>query len=205
MEGRHFTIENQTVKRLVMFAYGVNKSQIAGEPEWANSEWFDVDGVPDVEGEPSVKQAQEMVRALLTERFGLKFHHEQREMSSYALTVAKGGPKLKKSQSDPNSLPDQSGGNSSGIRRMKFTNNTMDELALGMQFYLDRPVVNKTGLSGRWDFELAWTYDDTRLREPDAPPGLFTAVQEQLGLRLDAVKAPVEVLAVDSVERPGGN
>ena len=142
MEGRHFAIENQTVKRLMMFAYGVNKSQITGEPEWANSEWFDVDGVPDVEGEPSVKQAQEMVRALLTDRFGLKFHREQREMPVYALTVAKGGPKLKKSQSDPNALPDQSGGNYSGIRKMKFTNNTMDELALGMQFYLDRPVVD---------------------------------------------------------------
>ena len=205
MEGRHFTIENQTVKRLMMFAYGVNKSQIAGEPEWANSEWFDADGVPDVEGEPSVKQAQEMVRALLTDRFGLKFHHEQREMSSYALTVAKGGPKLKKTESDPNSLPDQSGGNDSGVRRMKFTNNTMEELALGMQFYLDRPVVNKTGLPGKWDFDLAWTYDDTRLTDPNAPPGLFTAVQEQLGLRLDAVKAPVDVLVVDSVERPGAN
>ena len=205
MEGRHFTIENQTVKRLMMFAYGVNKSQIAGEPEWANSEWFDVDGVPDVEGEPSVKQAQEMVRQLLADRFGLRFHREQREMSSYALTVAKGGPKLKKTKSDPNSLPDQSGSNNAGIRRMKFTNNTMEELALGMQFYLDRPVVNKTELPGKWDFDLAWTYDDTRLTEANAPPGLFTAVQEQLGLRLDAVKAPVEVLVVDAVEKPTSN
>jgi len=205
MEGRHFAIENQTVKRLMMFAYGVNKSQIAGEPEWANSEWFDVDGVPDVEGEPNVKQAQEMVRALLRDRFGLKFHREQREMPIYALTVAKGGPKMKKTQSDPNSLPDQSGGNSSGIRRMKFTNNSMEELALGMQFYLDRPVVDKTGLPGKWDFDLAWTYDDTRLTDPDAPPGLFTAVQEQLGLRLDAVKAPADVLVVDSVEKPSAN
>jgi len=205
MEGRHFKIEYQTVKRLMMFAYGVNKGQIVGEPEWANSEWFDVDGVPDVEGEPSMKQAQEMVRRLLTDRFGLRFHREQRDMAIYALIVAKGGSKLKKTQSAPNSLPDQSGGNNSGVRRMKFTNNSMEEFALGMQFMVDRPVVDKTGLPGKWDFDLVWTYDDTRLTDPDAPPGLFTAVQEQLGLRLDAVKAPVDVLVVDTVERPSAN
>ena len=205
MNGRHFNIENQTVKRLMMFAYGVHKDQIAGEPDWAGSEWFDIDGVPDVDGEPSVNQAREMVRKLLTDRFGLQFHREQREMAAYALTVAKGGPKMKKTQSDPDSLPDQTGSNNSGIRRMRFTNNSMEELALGMQFMMDRPVVDKTGLAGRWDFDLAWTYDDTRLTDPNAPPGLFTAVQEQLGLKLEAVKAPVEVLVVDSVQKPTEN
>jgi uncharacterized protein (TIGR03435 family) len=189
----------------MMFAYGVNKSQIAGEPDWVDSAHFDVDGVPDVEGEPGVKQMQEMVRRLLADRFGLKFHREQREMPIYAVTVAKGGPKLKKSESDPNSLPDQTGRNNSGVRWMKCTNNSMEEFALGMQFFLDRPVVDKTGLAGRWDFILTWTYDETRVTDTNAPPVLFTAVQEQLGLRLEAVKAPAEVLVVDGAERPGAN
>jgi uncharacterized protein (TIGR03435 family) len=205
MDGRHFNIENQTVKRLMMFAYGINKSQIVGEPEWIDSERFDVDGVPDVEGEPGVKQMQEMVRSLLTDRFGLKTHHEEREMNIYTVTVARGGPKIKKSQSDPNGLPDQNGNNRNGVRRMNFKNNSIEEFALGMQFFLDRPVVDKTGLPGKWDFDLTWTYDDTRVTDPNAPPGLFTAVQEQLGLRMDAVKAPVDVLVVDGVERPGEN
>ena len=164
-----------------------------------------MDGVPDVEGEPGVKQIQEMVRKLLTDRFGLKTHTEQREMNVYAVTVAKGGPKLKKSEFAPDALPDQTSRDSGGTREMKLTNTSMDEFTLSMKFFLDRPVVDKTGLSGKWDFELKWTYDDTRVTNPNAPPGLFTAVQEQLGLRLDPVKAPVDVMVVDAVERPTEN
>ena len=205
MNGRHFNIENQTVENLMLFGFGVSKSQIVGAPDWLDSERFDVDGVPDVEGEPGVKQMQEMVRKLLADRFGLKTHPEQREMNVYALTVAKGGPKLKKSESAPDALPDQTSHGSGGIREMKFTNNGMDVFALSMQFYLNRPIVDKTGLGGKWDFELKWTYDDSRVTDPNAPPGLFTAVHEQLGLRLDAVKAPVDVMVVDAAERPTEN
>jgi len=205
MNGRHFNIENQTVGALMLFGFGVSKSQVVGAPDWVNSERFDVDGVPDLEGEPGVKQMQEMVRKLLVDRFGLKTHMEQRDMNVYAVTVAKGGPKLKKSESAPDALPDQTSRDGGGIREMKFTNTSMDEFTLSMKFYLDRPVVDKTGLGGKWDFELKWTYDDTRATDPNAPPGLFTAVQEQFGLRLDAVKAPVDVMVVDSVERPTQN
>lgn len=205
MNGRHFDIENQTAANMMLVGFGVSRSQILVAPGWVDAERFDVDGVPDVEGEPSLKQMQEMVRKLLVDRFGLKTHTEQRETNIYAITVAKGGPKLKKSESAPDALPDQSGNGSGGIRRMKFKNNSMEEFALGMQFYLDRPVVNKTGLPGRWDFNLDWTYDDSRTNEPNAPPALFTAVQEQLGLKLEAVKAPVDVLVVDAVERPTEN
>jgi uncharacterized protein (TIGR03435 family) len=205
LDGRHLNIENQTVERMIVFAFGVNKRQIAGAPDWVSSERFDVDGVPDVEGQPNVKQAQGMVEKLLTDRFGLKVHREQRELPVYVVTVAKGGSKLKKSEGDPNGLPDQTGHNREGTRGMKFTNNTMSDFAMGMQFFLDRPVVDKTGLAGRWDFELNWTYDDSRLNEANAPPGLFTAVQEQLGLKIDAVKTLADVLVVDAVEKPTDN
>jgi len=205
MNGRHFDIENQSVANMMLLGFGVSKSQIVGAPSWVDSEKFDVKGVPDVDGEPSVKQMQEMLRQLLRDRFGLKIHREQRELPVYALVVAKSGPKLKKTEAAPDTLPDQSGHGGGGIRDITFRNNSMDEFALGMQFETNRPVVNKTGLDGRWDFELKWTYDDARAHEANAPPGLFTAVQEQLGLRLDAVKAPVEVLVVDAVERPTEN
>jgi uncharacterized protein (TIGR03435 family) len=200
--GRHVRLENQTVEWMTAFAFGVQKEQIVGAPDWVSTERFDVDGVPDVEGQPNMNQLQGMLQNLLTDRFGLKMHREQREMGVYAVRIANGGPRLKRSLGDPNGVPNQTGG---GKGHMKFTNNSMAEFALGMQFFLDRPVVDRTGLEGRWDFELTWTPDETRVTDPNAPPGLFTAVQEQLGLKLEPVKAPADVLVVDAVEKPSAN
>jgi uncharacterized protein (TIGR03435 family) len=81
----------------------------------------------------------------------------------------------------------------------------MDDFALCMQFYVDRPVVNQTGLTGRWDFVLKWTTNDLKAADSNAAPGMFTAIQEQLGLKMEAVKAPAEVLVVDHAERPSAN
>lgn len=203
--GRHIVIENKSVQVMVMFAYGMNAKQIVGGPDWMGSERFDVDGVPDMEGEPSVPQMQSMLQGLLRERFGLKVHREQRELAVYAITVAKGGPKMRQSQGDPNGAPDESDHVSAGQREMKFANQTMANFALVMQLFLERPVVDQTGLAGRWDFDLKWTFDDRHAPEENSAPGLFSAFQEQLGLKLESVKAPVDVLVVDAVERPGAN
>ena len=100
--GRHFNIENQTVEKLLVFSYGVHRKQLVDEPDRFRSERYDIDGVPDVEGEPSLKQMQGMVRKLLADRFALKVGHEKRELAVYAITPAKGGPKLTKSAGDPN-------------------------------------------------------------------------------------------------------
>jgi uncharacterized protein (TIGR03435 family) len=107
--GRHLFIENQTVNKLVAFAYGMNGKQILGGPAWLESDRFDIDGVPDIDGTPSLKQEQGMVKRLLADRFGVTLHKEKKELSVYAITVGKSGPKLTKSIGELIGLP-------SGIR-----------------------------------------------------------------------------------------
>ena len=203
--GSRYTIERKTVMEMLSLGYGVQKRQIMDAPEWAATDHWDVNGVPDTPGEPDQRQRNSLVRKLLAERFGLKVHTEQREMPVYALILAKGGAKLTQSTHDPHDVPDLSGSGNSVQQSMRFTNLSMTELATGLQDWTDRPVVNRTGLSGRYDFKLRWTSDETRTAAPDAPPGLFTAIQEQLGLKLVSAKAPVDVLVIDHVERPSAN
>ena len=204
--GRHTVIKNQTVEKILLKAYGLQRSQIVGVPDWVKTEHFDADGVPDVVGEANAKQFQSLLRKLLAERFGLKAHQEQREMAVYALTVAKSGPKMEPSKGDPNALPDSVGGtDEKGRQARKFTNVSMSDLAPLLQFHLGRPVVDQTRLRGRYDFKLQWTVDEANTTEPDALPGLFTAIQEQIGLKLEPMKAPADVLVVDKIGRPEAN
>ena len=204
--GRHIVIKNQTVERILLKAYGLQRNQIVGVPDWVKTEHFDADGVPDVVGEANAKQFQSLLRKLLAERFGLKTHQERREMPVYALTVAKSGPKMEPSKGDPNALPDSVGGtDEKGRQARKFTNVSMSDLAPLLQFHVDRPVVDQTGLKGRYDFKLQWTVDEANTTEPDALPGLFTAIQEQIGLKLEPLKAPADVLVVDDIGRPEAN
>jgi uncharacterized protein (TIGR03435 family) len=88
---------------------------------------------------------------------------------------------------------------------MRFTNSSIADLALNMQLMVDRPIVDRTGLAWRYDFVLRYTVDEMRATDPNAPPGLFTAIQEQLGLKLEAEKAPAQVLVIDKVEQPSAN
>ena len=203
IKGRHLLMSNQPVANLIALAYGLQGTQIVGGPAWFATDRYDIDGVADVEGEPNLKQMQEMYRKLLAERFGLAAHTEKKEMAVYALRVGRGGAKnLAKSKGDPNGEPDQNG----GPRGMTFTNCSMGEFSLMLGFMMDRPVVDETGIAGRWDFVLSWTpLDAAETTDPNAPPGMFTATQEQLGLKLEPVKAPADVLVVDKVERPSAN
>ena len=204
--GRHVAFQNETVENLLWFGYSVQKNQIADAPEWATTERWDVDGLADVGGEPNVAQLQALARKVLAERFGLKLHREQREMPVFSLNVAKGGPKLAKSTSDPNGHPSEHGSAAGvGWHTYAFTNTSMPVFVLDILGYVDRPSVDQTGLKGRYDFQLKWLTDENHATDPDAPPGLFTAVQEQLGLKLEPVKAKADVLVVDKVERPGAN
>jgi uncharacterized protein (TIGR03435 family) len=211
--GRHIRAANETVNDMISFAWGVHLKQIVGGPEWLGTDHYVVDGVPDTPGEPDLTQFRSMIRKVLADRFGLEVHQEERELSVYALTVAKGGAKMTKSLGNPNGPPND---NFSTSGYMKETNTTMGEYAKALEYVLDRPVVDKTGLDGRWDFLLKWTPDESQFTaigakippptdNPNAPPGLFAAIQEQIGLRLDAVKAQAEVLMIDKVERPTAN
>jgi len=202
--GHRISIENETVESLISFAYAIHAHQIVDGPAWFHSDRYDIDGVPDVEGEPNLKQYQEMVQKLLADRFQLKFHREKRELSIYAITIAKGGPKLTKSTADNDQI-DQTGNGNGNQHRTKFTNNSMADFALGMQYFMERPVIDQTGLTGRFDFVLTWTPDASHTGDPNAAPGIFTAVQEELGLKLEPTKGPADVLVVDHVERPSEN
>lgn len=203
--GHRVVIESQTVNDLIAFAYAVHRKQIVGEPAWLETERFDIDGQADLPGVANLHQVQEMLQKLLEDRLNLQLHRDKRDLSIYAIKVAKGGPKLTHSIESASSLPTQSGHGHGSQQQRKFTNNTMSDFALGMQTYMDRPVVDETGLPGRYDFILKWTPDNVSTNEPNAAPGIFTAVQEELGLKLEATKGPADVLVIDHIEMPSAN
>jgi uncharacterized protein (TIGR03435 family) len=214
VRGRNVVTINTSVSDLIAMAYQMHARQIIGAPAWVESEKYDLTLQPDIEGLPSEKQLRGLIQQVLADRFKLKFHRDKRELSAYAIVVAKDGPKLTKSSGDPNGIP---GLFFRGLGVLPATNASMDNFADVMQAaVLDRPVVNRTNLQGRYDFTLTWTPDESQFAglgarvpaptgDPNAPPVLFTAIQEQLGLRLDPVKAPVDVLVIDSVDKPSEN
>jgi uncharacterized protein (TIGR03435 family) len=199
---------------LIKFAYDLHPRQITGGPAWGETEKYDVTAKADVPGIPSIKQLKLMVQKLLADRFQLTFHREKKELSVYAITVAKTGSKLTRNDTNPNGLPGFGGGGRGGLR---VVNSTMAEFGAMMQAnVLDRPVVDQTGLgAARWDFIVRWTPDVSQLPpgaaapppapDADAPPDLFLAFQQQLGLKLETTKAPVDVVVVDKVEKPSAN
>lgn len=203
--GRRLVIEGQTVNDLISFAYAVHRKQIVDRPAWLETERFDIDGQADLPGVANLHQVQEMLQKLLLDRFGLKLHRDKRDLSIYVIKVTKGGPKLVQSAANAYGLPTQSGHGQGSQQQRRFTNNSMSDFALGMQNYMDRPVVDETNLPGRYDFTLRWTPDNVPTNEPGAAPGIFTAIQEQLGLKLEATKGPADVLVIDHIERPSPN
>lgn len=198
-------IENQSVANLVSFAYSVHPKQIVNGPAWIETEKYDIEGQAEPEGVPNLRQIQEMVKKLLADRYKLKIHSEQRELPIYALVMAKSAVRIKSANAGPNAVPTQTGSGTNGQQVRKFTNNSMAEFALGIQPFLDRPVVDHTGLDGRYSFVLKWTPDESTVNSADAAPGLFTAIQEQLGLKFEPTKGLAEVLVIESVDHPTEN
>ena len=202
-EGHDVSCKRATVLDIIAVAYGVQVRQIVGGPAWLSKDRYDVSGVPDVPGVPDVAQLRGMYQKLLAERFHLALHREMRAMPVYAITVAKSGPHLKVAGSGERINTGNSGDGHQ--RTLKFTNMPMSEFARNLDIYEDRPVVDQTGLPGHYDFTLSWTYDLSVEGAPGAPPSLFTAIKEQLGLKMDAVKGQAEVVVIDQVERPSEN
>jgi uncharacterized protein (TIGR03435 family) len=204
-KGERFTIRGQSVASLMQFAYAIHVRQIVDAPDWALHDRWDIEGVTDTPGEPSLRQQQEMLQKLLGDRFNLHFSRENRELSVYAIQVAKGGPKLKPAANPLAEADQEANGHGTEITQT-YTGASMSDFAMGLQFFIpDRPIVDQTGLTGRFDIRLRYTYDESHAAGPDAPPGLFTAIQEQLGLKLEPVKAPVDVFVIDRVEKPSPN
>jgi uncharacterized protein (TIGR03435 family) len=203
-EGDRVSILNESIPSLMMFAYSINKHQVIDLPAWAETPSYDIEGTVDTEGEPSLRQQQEILQKLLADRFQLKFHREKRDISVYAIQIAKGGPRLKPA-ANPDAQPDQEGNGHGTEMTQTYTSCSIPNFILGMQFFLDRPIVDQTGLTGLYDFTLRYTYDEAKSTDPNAPPGLFTAVQEQLGLKFQPAKAPVDVFVIDHAEAPSAN
>ncbi|HZQ44721.1 MAG TPA: TIGR03435 family protein [Acidobacteriaceae bacterium] len=208
IHGRRIVIENQTVNSMIRMSYGIHARQIVNAPSWTDSERFDVQGVPDVDGQPNMVQFHEIVRRLLEDRFGLKLHTEKREMARYTLTIAKGGPKMEATKGSPDALPDTRVTGNGTSRSMQMVNVSMADVARNLQRELDRPVVDETGLKGRYDFTVKWLRADAApaADDPDsALPGIFTALQEEVGLKVEPSKGDVDVLVIEHVERPSSN
>jgi uncharacterized protein (TIGR03435 family) len=190
-----FAIASITTKALIAYAYDVRESQVSGGPNWIGSEEYDIVAKP--EGEPSNERILAMAKNLLAERFSLTLHHESKEMPVLALTVAKGGAKLHPSETVGG--PEVRGGRGRLIARKV----TMGMLAAQLAGrVLDRTVIDRTEIAGEFDVDLEWTPDE---RPDDPGPSIFTALKEQLGLKLETQKSAVDVLVVDRVERPSGN
>jgi uncharacterized protein (TIGR03435 family) len=214
-----FRTLNTTLNDLIKFAYGVHPKQVAGAPAWADSDKFDVEAKPNKPGMPSVDQMKTMLQGLLADRFSLAFHKDKKELSAYAITVVKSGVKIKKEENANIPVPGFGGLPQRGFNAR---NATLAEFASVLQAqFMDLPVIDQTGLGDtRYTFMVKFTPDpgmrpfggagappeaQPAAADPDAPPDLYSAMEQQLGLRMQKTKAPVDVMVIDKIEKPSGN
>ncbi len=217
--GGRFNASGVTVKFLIQQAYNIKEFQITAGPTWTGSEKYDINAKAEGEGgDMTPERLKPMMQALLAERFQLKFHREEKEMPVYALVVGKNGPKMHASERVPDG-DDRRGGTQVRMSRGQITAQgmSMSMLANQLSNRLGRNVLDKTGLTGNYDFTLEFTPEGMQPmggREPgaeaapplDSPgPSLFTAVQEQLGLKLESQKGPVSLFIIDRIEKASEN
>jgi len=217
-QGGTYRATGVTLKMLIMYAYGVPAAfQVSGGPSWIGTERWDIQAKVEEETPPRDRFLQ-LLRALLEDRFQLKVRRETKEMPVYELAVAKSGSKLKPHSGDPPKPEDRL---RVGFGSMRFQDCGLGLLAYQLSLQLGRKVTDKTGLTGQYDFTLEWAPEpgqgglesiglppDPSLKFPPTDPNrpsIFTAIQELLGLRLDSEKGPVDMIVIDSVERPSEN
>jgi uncharacterized protein (TIGR03435 family) len=186
---------NLRLFELIMNAWGLNREQIVGGPNWLETAGWDIDARFPAGARPA--QAPQMMQAMLADRFRLVTHPETRTLPIYELTVARGGPKLHES--------DGSGGMSAGARLIRYKSGTMSELASQLSSYVGRQVIDRTGLTGKYAIDLSFAPVDPGAPADDAGPSLFQALQDQAGLKLESTRGPVEVLVIDHAEKPAPN
>jgi uncharacterized protein (TIGR03435 family) len=191
------TLSNATLSECIQYAYGLtNEAQIAG-PDWIRDRGVRFEIVAKAPPETPNEQLRLMLQTLLKDRFRLEMHRESRKVSHFLLTVAKTGPRMPVSE-----------GAGPGARllygrgRLSYTRLSMDRFTVLLSRQLKEPVLNQTGLAGAYDVDLTWTPEDTPPETDRAlGPDIFNAVQQQLGLKLEPSKRPLEVLAVDRAEK----
>ena len=213
--GHNFTTRNSSLTDLIAFAFNVQPKQIIGGPDWMDKDRFDIAAISDTEGMPNGNQLKSMVQKLLADRWKLTFHHDKKELSAFVLTVGKNGQKL---------TPNTSGGALPGLGfqpvpgglKLNMGNGTMEDLTGFLQvLVLDRPVVDRTGITGKYDLSFKFTPDDSLFKghgpkpgattdNAEALPGFFEGIQT-IGLKLDAEKTPVDVIVIDHAEKYSAN
>jgi len=232
------SVHGVPVQMLLRFAFGVEADRLLGSPSWAQSNRYDIEAKVAPEDAPKLdklkaEDRRAMLLPLLVERFNLKYHHETREMPMYTLVVAKGGPKLTESKIEAATKPDDALGGPGGPKpanmpgrmmmmpgRIESQGSTLDMLAHSLAPPLGHTVIDKTGLTGKYDYTLQWTPDDGMAPMPGGPgggpphednavqgggPSLFTAVEEQLGLKIESTKGQVDVIVIDHLDLPSAN
>jgi uncharacterized protein (TIGR03435 family) len=218
ISGNRVTLRQVSLCGLVGTAYGLRDYLVStGSNDWLKKEdpslIYEIQATaPDSAGPLTPERARAMLQTLLAERFQLKFHKEIKEVPIYALVVGKNGPKFQLSENGPCSRsPNASftfsgsmspGGARKGGSLASCKEMTMQQFAEILSRNTDRPVVDQTGIDVGHVFELRWSGDGP---EPSDAPSLFTALQEQMGLKLEATKAAVDVLVIDSVQKPTAN
>jgi uncharacterized protein (TIGR03435 family) len=209
-KGGRFSASGVPAFWILEYAYRRQDYQVAGAPAWMN----EFDSAYDIEGKPpgadpiTDEQCRLMVRSVFADRFKLVTHTEMREASVYVLTIAKSGPKMPKGDRDkPNGGVRLNGSvqyEGTGVRTWPDGWN-MATLANHLSDFAGRPVLDRTGLAGAYGVSLNFSSPNGPHREGDDFPDLFTAVQEQLGLKLESAKGPIEVMVIDHIERPSAN
>jgi uncharacterized protein (TIGR03435 family) len=206
-----------SLKTMILSAYSLKEAQLIGLPKWGDSAHFDIKAKiidPDKKQLEALtpEQFQSMQQPILTDRFQLKFHRERKILPVYELVVIKGGPKFKaitpvEQKSDAGVNGVRAGGVSVHNRNMVATGVPLSRLADQLSAQLKRVVVDKTGLAGNYNFQLSWSPDDAGPPSPDvaAPPDIFTALEEQLGLKLQPGKEEMDTFVIDHVEYPSEN
>lgn len=206
--GGRLTATNITVRELIRLAYGVKDYQIEHAPGWLESERYDIAAKNAVPQKTSLAEEQSQVRELLTDRFHLTTHRETKQTQVYLLVVGKDGPKLTPHNDGSGSGTRKACGHLAGKRL------TMDSIATVLSRQFERDVLNRTALPDKYDFQLDWTPDSGPCpvtpdsegsANPSAMPSIFTAIQQQLGLKLESSRGPVEFLVIDRVEKPSAN
>ncbi len=214
---RQFVAHGFHTRLLIGAAYNLPPSAISGGPSWIDSDLYDILAETPGNVRPNIEEQMKMVRSLIAERFRLKFHREDREMPVYAFSIAKGGSKLRGSApvTAPEGPPLLAFVIAPDAVRLPGHSASLAEMcAIFQRTALDRPVIDRTGLTGRYDFDLEFTPDESQFggqiktESPDEakrPPDLLNALQQQLGLRLDATRGTISTMVIESIERPSEN
>jgi uncharacterized protein (TIGR03435 family) len=208
-------IRNIPLRRIVNLAYDVKlRSLISGLPDWAGSEHFDITGKvgqSDIAAFQKLGNAFQLLQPILADRFKMQSHFETREMPVYELVLDKNGPKFAAAEFALAPGGEHEVGMSSDKGEIRTMGVPIDRFTQALSTQLGRPVIDKTGLRGHYAFNLTWSPDSEASTTDTAPPAdisgpsIFTAVQEQLGLKLQSAKDPVKILVVDHIEQPSAN